>query len=46
MTYEFFNDWHLGDCLFQCLYFHRLAPKFPNARENLDRVRVRMGRTK
>ena len=30
MTYEFFNDWHLGDCLFQCLYFHRLAPKFPN----------------
>jgi len=30
MTYEFFNDWHLGDGLFQCLYFHRLAPKFPN----------------
>lgn len=30
MTYEFFNEWHLGDALFQCLYFHRVAPKFPN----------------
>jgi hypothetical protein len=29
MTYEFFNDWHLGDGLFQCLYFHRVAPQFP-----------------
>lgn len=29
MTYEFFNAWHLGDALFQCLYFHRVAPLFP-----------------
>ena len=29
MTYEFFNEWHLGDALFQCLYFQKVAPQFP-----------------
>jgi hypothetical protein len=26
VNYEFFNAWHLGDALFQCLYFQRVAP--------------------
>lgn len=30
MTYEFYNDWHIGDCLFQCLYFQRVAPTRPD----------------
>lgn len=29
MTHAFFNLWHLGDCLFQCLYFQRVAPTRP-----------------
>lgn len=29
MTYEFFSDWHIGDCLLQCLYFQRVAPMCP-----------------
>lgn len=29
MIREFFNEWHLGDCLLQCLYFHRVAPLLP-----------------
>ncbi len=29
MVYEFFNRWHLGDCLFQCLYLQRVAPLKP-----------------
>jgi hypothetical protein len=30
MTYEFFNNWHIGDCLFQAIYFNRVAPLYPN----------------